>query len=395
MTKPRILRIFARYQQFGGEETVARKIHEDLMPWMNAEWFEGSTDELLGKGVIDRLAAPLKVIHHEAAARRFRELTRKAKYDALEIHNVLPALSPAIYAAAFDLGLPIVHFLHNYRLSCVNGSFLNHGQSCRRCIHGNFLPAFETKCWRESRAACGFMGIALSRVRRLRTFDRVSAWVALSSAQKNLHVQMGLPKSKLHVVPHYMVEQEPDSTTPPPHDGYVLFLGRLSPEKGILQLIKSWQEVPGHLGRLVIAGTGPLEREAIDLVRRLGLANVEFRGFVPPSQHRELWASAKFAVVPSIWDEPFGLVVLEAWANGRPLIVSNWGSLPETVAEAGLIVQVEREGELAAAMRTLLEDHGLTEELAARGRDKLRSQFNRELWLERIRAVYQSCGVSI
>src|SRR5271166_6481261 len=362
MIKPRILRIFARYQQFGGEETVARRIHEDLMPWMNADWFEGSTDELLGKRVIDRLAAPLKVIHHEAAA--------------------------------FDSGLPIIHFLHNYRLSCVNGFFLNHGQPCHRCIHGNFLPAFETKCWRESRVACGFMGIALSRVRRLGTFDRVSAWVALSSAQKNLHVQMGLPKSKLHVVPHYM-EQGLDSTSLPPGDGYVLFLGRLSPEKGILQLIKSWQEVPRQLGRLVIAGTGPLEKEAVDLVRRSGLTNVEFRGFVPPSEHRELWASAKFAVVPSIWDEPFPLVVLEAWANGRPLIVSNWGSLPETVADAGLIVQVEREGELAAAMQTLLETDALTEELAARGRDKLRSQFNRELWLERIRAVYQNCGVSI
>jgi glycosyltransferase involved in cell wall biosynthesis len=222
----------------------------------------------------------------------------------------------------------------------------------------------------------------------------VSAWVALSSAQKNLHVQMGLPKSKLHVVPHYM-EQGLDSTSPTPHDGYVLFLGRLSPEKGILQLIKSWQEVPRALGRLVIAGTGPLENEAVDLVRRFGSTNVEFRGFVPPSEHRELWAGAKFAVVPSIWDEPFPLVVLEAWANGRALIVSNWGSLPETVADAGLIVQVEREGELAAAMRTLLEDHRLTEELSARGRDKLRSQFNRELWLERIRAVYQSCGVRI
>jgi glycosyltransferase involved in cell wall biosynthesis len=394
MAKPRILRIFARYQQFGGEEKVARKIHEDLMPWMDADWFESSTDELLGNRVIDRLVAPLKVIHHEAAARRFRELNRKARYDALEIHNVLPALSPSIYAAAFDSGLPIIHFLHNYRLSCVNGFFLNHGQPCHRCIHGNFLPSFETKCWRESRIACGFMGIALSRVRRLGTFNRVTAWVALSSAQKDLYVQMGLPKSRLHVVPHYM-EQRHDSTSPLPRDGYVLFLGRLSPEKGILQLIRAWKRVPKNLARLVIAGIGPLEREAADLVRKLALNNVEFRGFVPSSDHRELWAGAKFAVIPSIWDEPFPLVVLEAWANERPLIVSNWGSLPETVGDAGLIVHVEGEGELAAAIRTLLEDHGLAEELAERGRSKLRSQFNRELWLERIRAVYQSCRVTI
>jgi glycosyltransferase involved in cell wall biosynthesis len=394
MANPRILRIFARYQQFGGEEKVARKIHEDLMPWMEADWFESSTDELLGNGVAGRLAAPLKVIHHEAVAQRFRKLNRKVRYDALEIHNVLPALSPSVYAAAFDSGLPIIHFLHNYRLSCVNGFFLNHGQSCHRCIQGNFLPAFETKCWRESRIACGFMGIALSRVRRLGTFNRVTAWVALSSAQKDLHVQMGLPKSRLHVVPHYM-EQGCDATSPVPRDGYVLFLGRLSPEKGILQLIRAWQEVPQNLARLVIAGIGPLEREAADLARELALNNVEFRGFVPASEHRELWARAKFAVVPSIWDEPFPLVVLEAWANGRPLIVSNWGSLPETVGDAGLIAQVEREGELAGAMRTLLEDNGLAEELAARGTAKLRSQFNRELWLERIRAVYQSCSVTI
>jgi glycosyltransferase involved in cell wall biosynthesis len=394
MAKPRILRIFARYQQFGGEEKVARKIHEDLMPWMDADWFESSTDELLGNGVASRLAAPLKVIHHETAARRFRELNRKARYDALEIHNVLPALSPSVYAAAFDSGLPIIHFLHNYRLSCVNGFFLNHGQPCHRCIHGNFLPAFETKCWRESRIACGFMGIALSRVRRLGTFNRVTAWVALSSAQKDLHVQMGLPKSSLHVVPHYM-EQRYDASSPVPRDGYVLFLGRLSPEKGILQLIRAWQELRQNLARLVIAGIGPLEREAADLVRKLALNNVEFRGFVPPSEHRELWAGAKFVVVPSIWDEPFPLVVLEAWANGRPLIVSNWGSLPETVGDAGLIAQVEKEGELAGAMRTLLEENGLAEELAARGTAKLRSQFNRELWLERIRAVYQSCRVTI
>ena len=87
-TKQRILRIFARYKQFGGEETVAIKIQEDLRPWLDADWFEGSTDELLGNRLIDRLAAALKVIHHKAAAHRFRELPRKARYDALEIHNV-------------------------------------------------------------------------------------------------------------------------------------------------------------------------------------------------------------------------------------------------------------------------------------------------------------------
>jgi hypothetical protein len=76
MAKPRILRIFARYQQFGGEEKVALKIHGYLMSWMDADWFESSTDYLIGIRVIDRLLGPLKVILHESASRLFRVLYR-------------------------------------------------------------------------------------------------------------------------------------------------------------------------------------------------------------------------------------------------------------------------------------------------------------------------------
>jgi glycosyltransferase involved in cell wall biosynthesis len=389
---PRILRIFSRYQNYGGEEDVVWRVHAELAELMEADWFESSTAEFLGKSFRSRLAAPFTAIHNSAIYKRLREAQRKRDYVAWEIHNVFPALSPSVYAAAFELDIPIVHFLHNYRLSCVNGQFLNHGTPCTRCIDGNFWPAVRTVCWRNDRIACAVMGFTLTRVRRLQVFEKVAAWIVLSDAQKQLHLRMGLPERTLHIVPHFLsVEREKPSEIP--EDGYALFLGRLSPEKGVKQLLNAWKKIRSPHARLVIAGKGFGEKEIRSLVR--DLPTVDFRGFVDRPRHEDLWAKAKFLIVPSIWHEPFGLVALEAMAHGRPLVVSNLGALPEIAGEAGLVVDPTRTDELAAACDTLFANHALAQRMGYSGFARLKQHYNRELWVERIKQVYASCGVNL
>jgi glycosyltransferase involved in cell wall biosynthesis len=392
MPLPRILRIFSRYQHYGGEEGVARRVHAELAEVMDADWFESSTAEFLGKTFGSRLVAPFAAIHNSSVSERLREAQRKRGYVAWEIHNVFPALSPSVYTAAFEVGVPIVHFLHNYRLSCVNGQFLNHGTECTRCINGNFWPAVRTVCWRDSRIACAAMGIALTRIRQLKVFEKVAAWIVLSDTQKQLHLRMGLPEKTLHIVPHFLsVQWEKPSEIP--EEGYVLFLGRLSPEKGVKQLLAAWKRVRAPHARLVIAGTGPEEEQMRSLAR--DLPGVDFRGFVDRSQHDDLWAKAKFLIIPSIWHEPFPLVALEALAHGRPLVVSNLGALPEIVGEAGLVADPTRTDELAAACDILLADHRLARKMGHLGFVRIKTHYHRELWLERIRQVYASAKVRL
>jgi hypothetical protein len=129
MPPPRVLRIFNRYERYG-EEDVARRVHAELAEVMEADWFESSTTEFLGKSFGSRLVAPFAAIHNWSICERLRAAQRERDYVAWEIHNIFPALSPSVYTAAFELGVPIVHFLHNYRLGCVNGQFLNHGTEC-------------------------------------------------------------------------------------------------------------------------------------------------------------------------------------------------------------------------------------------------------------------------
>jgi glycosyltransferase involved in cell wall biosynthesis len=394
MPNPRILRIFSRYEQYGGEEAVARRIHQELAEVMDADWFESSTETLLGDSIATKLVAPWKVIHNAEAAKSLRKLQEKNRYSAWEIHNVFPALSPSVYQTAFDRGVPVINFLHNYRLSCVNGSFLNHGEPCQRCIKGNFLPAVQTVCWRDSRVACGFMGLALTRVRRLKVFEKVSAWIALSEVQKGLHLKIGLPARTLHVVPHFQ-EFRPAEATPLQQNGYALFLGRLAPEKGVANLLEGWKQVKTPGARLVIAGTGPEEERLKQIVVDNKLDSVELRGFVNPAQHRELWANAKFLIVPSIWHEPFALVVLEALAHGRPLVVSNFGSMPEATFGCSFVVNPFKPEEIAVACDRLFRDTELAQEMGNRGIARLQKVYNREVWLDKIRGVYASCGVQL
>jgi glycosyltransferase involved in cell wall biosynthesis len=213
--------------------------------------------------------------------------------------------------------------------------------------------------------------------------------VALSEAQKQLHARMGILESKIHVVPHYL---EPATAQPevPPPDGYVLFIGRLSPEKGVAQLLQAWRLVRSGGARLVIAGTGP--EEGALRVQAKHLPSVEFRGFVPSERHAELWAGAKLLVAPSIWDEPFGLVVLEAWAHGRPVLTSDRGAFPEIVGQAGLTCPPDDPQALAAQLDRLLSSNRLARDLAEAGRGRLVYRFSKRRWLEGMQRVYEVTG---
>jgi glycosyltransferase involved in cell wall biosynthesis len=361
---------------------------------MDAEWFESSTDAMFGDSLAQRVRAPFRAVHNERIAKQLRRLQADRKFDAWEIHNIFPSLSPSVYATGIRLGVPLIQYLHNYRMSCVNGMFLNHGKPCFRCIDGNFFPAIQTVCWRNSRIACGCTGLALSRIRRLDIFQYIKGWIAISEAQKTLHVRMGIPAERIHVVPHFLETTE-NGVLPIRGDGYALFLGRLSAEKGVAQLLEAWGRVSHPRARLVIAGKGPEEEKLRTFARDKGLSNVEFRGFVSAEAKTDLWAGARFLVAPSIWEEPFGLVVLEAWAHGRPVIASNRGSFPEMIDAGGLLCSPDSTAELAMAIQKMFESIDLSTDMAAAGQKQLRSNFCREIWFDRIRSVYRHCGLNV
>jgi len=390
MRRLRILQIFSRYIHFGGEEGSVFRIGDALQQNHDAEYFIGSTNELLGGDVMDKISAPFRALYNLPVAQRLRRYQEVGNFDLWQVHNVLPGLSPSVYQTAFELKIPLVHYLHNYRMACTNGFFLNHGQPCERCLHGNFWPAFQTACWRDSRLISGMMGLILRHVRSIGTFQNTAAWVALSHSHKAKHVQMGIPEKRIHVIPHFY---EPEVAAPPASpNGDVLFLGRLSPEKGVHILLQAWKLLHSGDRKLIIAGTGPEEPKLQALATALALKNVEFTGFIKPEDQKRYWSQSAFFVAPSIWDEPFGMVILEAWANARAVVGFKKGSFPELIADGidgALALQVTPQA-LADKMQHLIDHPELTVRWGQAGFTKLGSLSTKASWLSRIESVYQS-----
>lgn len=387
----KILQLFSRYLQFGGEEGSVFRIGEALEERYIVDYFIASSEELMKKS---KLALPLLVYRNFPQLERLKRYQSIGRFDVWQIHNVFPAISPGAYTLAEQLGVPIIHYLHNYRMGCVNGFWFTNGQNCEKCSGGNFIHGALGACWRDSFAQSTAMALLLTDVRRRNLSHQVRRWVAISQAQKEAHVRIGIPEDRIDVVPHFIERDEELPTPPFPKDGYGLFIGRLSPEKGVDRLLKAWSHLNKNR-KLVIAGDGP-ELEALRLLAtKLGLTNVTFAGFVERAAQRELWAGAAFSIVPSVWQEPFGLVVLEAWAQGRPVVAHRIGALPEIITHGvnGFLADPADAQDLTTTLETAFKSGTSLSDLGQNGLELLRSYYSKSRWLDDIDKVYRNAGL--
>ena len=394
MLQTKIMQIFSRYEYYGGEEGSVYRIGDAMREQYDIEYFLASTEELLHSPLHEKITIPLRIFHNPDVARRLHRMQAIGKFNVWQIHNVLPAMSPVVYTTAFKMGIPMVHFLHNYRFGCTNGFFLQRGVSCQRCMHGNFWPAFTGKSWRDSRIYSGAMGAVLYHIRHMDLFNKVAQWVALSHSQKAVLVEMGVPAEKTSVIHHFYEKNQPPP--PPVSNGHAMYIGRLSEEKGVAQLLEAWRILNRSDKRLVIVGEGPESANLRALAAKLGLTNVTFTGFLKPDRHREVWAGAAFSVVPSIWMEPFGMVVLETWANERAIIAHKIGALPELIThgETGLLTEPFQPQLLAETMNHAFNSPEECKAMAANGRSLLKTKFTKSRWLEQIAVIYWKMGFS-
>jgi len=386
-----ILQIFSRYLQYGGEEGSVYRIGDELQTLHNVEYFIASSEEMMEAS---RVLLPVLVYYNFPVLKRLENYQRIGRFDLWQIHNVFPAVSPGAYTLARKLGVPIIHYLHNYRMGCVNGFWFTQGGDCQKCSSGNFVPGVLGKCWRDSWIQSAIMGLLLADVRRQGLFDQVRRWVAISHAQKAAHVRMGLPAERIDVVHHFLECDEAVPVPAFPADGYALFLGRLSPEKGVARLLDAWSRLGGHR-RLVIAGDGPEMAALQKQAATLGLDNVTFTGFVERKDHRDLWAGAAFSVVPSRWQEPFGMVVLEAWAQGRTVVAHRIGALPELITHGtnGFLADPGDVLDLATVLESCFQAGAALRDMGRNGLEYLLTHHNKSIWKHEIEQVYHNAGL--
>lgn len=234
------------------------------------------------------------------------------KPDLLHSNN-LSGLTTAVWKAAFDRGVPIVHTLHDYYLTCPRCSRFSNGRACKH-------TCFSCK---------------LLTINRRNATKQLSAVVGVSQRILDIHTELGLFANiqARKVIRHASALQPVAPSIAPPSNTLRLgFIGRLTEEKGIYNLVKAVAMLPPSSVRLVIAGhaSDEMKRELRELAPR---ATLEFLGFVAPEKFYE---QIDVVVIPPIWEEPGPIVVADAGTAGKPFLGTRFGGIPEAVARGAM-----------------------------------------------------------
>lgn len=322
----RILITHNIYQHSGGEDSVVEAEatllrqagHQVSFYWRNNDEIKTMSQVALAAGTL----------WSRRTARDVDALISRVRPDVIHSHNTFPLISPTLYWAAGEAGVPVVQTLHNFRLMCLNALFLREEKVCEDCMGRAPWKGVVRSCFRSSRPASAALAGMLAFHRGLGTYrNKVARYIALNEFCRNKFIVGGLPADRVVVKPNFV---DFNYLEPAPRAG-LLFVGRLSMEKGIAILAEAIQMLPDANFRVV--GDGP-KAELLD-----GIAGVMRLGRQPGDAVRGEMSRALALVVPSICYENFPRTIVEAFASGLPVIASHIGSLANIVrdGETGLL----------------------------------------------------------
>jgi len=337
--------------------------------------FRDSTDFL------NKSKAALSFIHSSSATKNLEKLITREKPAIAHLHNIYHQLTPSIIPILKKHGVKVVVTLHDYKLVCPSYLAIRHAAICNDC-HGEFFwKPFTTNC--QGSLIQGMLLTAEALWHKWKgSYDGVDLFLSPSNFMAALTTKR-INSDKIRVL-HNGINV--DEYQPKFDDnGYVIYFGRISSEKGIETLLKA-NSLSGKQLPLKIIGTGPL---LIELEKKY--PEVEFLGYCSGQQLRALVANAAFVVVPSEWYENCSMVILESMALGKPIIASRTGGIPEQIEDGktGFLFEMRNVAELAKKMDILGTDKELRASMGQEARHKLEKEYSLADHCQQLVSIYQ------
>ncbi|MCD6516466.1 MAG: glycosyltransferase family 4 protein [Candidatus Aminicenantes bacterium] len=316
------------------------------------------------------------------------KLIRRFAPDVVHIHNVFPLISPSVYFAVKRCRIPMVQTLHNYRLGCPNGLFLDpKGAVCEKCLSGNVFHAVLKKCLRGNFWQSLAVALSLGLHRMLGTFRKVDMFISPSRFLKVKMMEAGIPEEKIRVKPHFMDTNNMSRSLT--YEPYAVFMGRLSREKGVMTLLQAFKGRKG-LG-LKIIGEGPLLDDARRFIDKNRLSHVECLGYISSEKRFNVVKRAAFMLFPSLYYENFPYVLMESLSLGVPVIASSIGGVPELIEDKqnGLLYSPGSVKEMNNQIDMLLRDASLLAGMRKQAGEKADIVFNEKKGYRQLLDVYR------
>lgn len=381
----RILQIHNYYQQKGGEDAVVAN-EKALLEEAGHEVLQHLCHNDDIQSISAKVRAALGSAYSVSQRQRLLRLLKEVRPDIVHVHNFFPLFTPSIFDACREAGTASVMTLHNYRLVCPGAFLMRDGRICEDCLLGSAYRAVRHRCYRNSLVATFTAARLVEYHRRKRTWgEKVGAFIALTHFAKRKYIEGGLPAERIHVKPNFIRPPVDFGNRAEGERRGVLYVGRLSREKGLITLLEAWKGVDFPLR---IAGDGPLR----DMVVGSAPAQLEYLGSLAQEQVSREMGRAAALVMPSEWYEGFPMVLVEAMAHGLPVIGSNIGAMAEVIQDGvtGLHFEVGDVQSLRDAVSRLLNDESVLRKMSEASVREYRMKYSPEVNLDQLMGIYES-----
>ncbi|MBV9340930.1 MAG: glycosyltransferase family 4 protein [Acidobacteria bacterium] len=374
----KLLLVHNRYRLPGGEDEVYSRERE-LLQQHGHQIIEYNRDnrEIEEYGAGRKATLAMRTVWARDSYREITAIIKKQSPEIAHFHNTFPLISPAAYYACSAANIPVVQTLHNPRLLCPAATLYRDGNLCEECSQKLFpWPAIRNGCYQQSRTRTSAVSAMLAIHRLMETWSRrIAAYIVTTEFYRQKFLAAGLQPEKLLLKPHF-VDKDPGPTD---HMGdYALFIGRLAPEKGIPTLLRAWKTLTGI--PLYIRGEGPL-LEQVMVAASQHTGQIRLKARLSRAEMFELIKHARFLVWPSEGHyESFGLVAIEAFACGVPVIASRIGVMQEIVEDGrtGLHFNPGDADDLAAKVQTAWEHPGTMRQMGSNARIEYERKYSAE-----------------
>jgi len=346
--------------------------------------YERTNSEFNKLGLFDKINITLNFTWSKNSYYEVQKVLKEFKPDVFHVHNYKWLFSPSVFAAAKDLNIPTVHTLHNYWMAAPCASLMKYGKVCELCLEKN-NPKYILKyrCRKEGSIVSSLINYRYfqSIKKRNKLSDFIDTYISLTGFSKNKYIKAGIPESQIIVKPNFLID--PFNEFSVSNHGYALFVGRLSYEKGLEFLIKSWGKIDFPLK---IVGDGP-QRKKVPTDNK----NIEFLGWKNQKEVYELLAKSSFFVFPSLSYEGFPISLLEAMAMGKPIIASDLGARNEMIQheKTGLLYDVNSQKDFLEKTNWIITREEEAEQMGRNARRRYLDKYNPEANYKQLIHIYE------
>ena len=364
----KILQIHNKYVYKGGEDSVVEEEANLLRKNGNSvfQLFKNNKDI---SSIKDKLLTLYNLSYSKYSIEYLKEeLLKIEKPDIVHVHNTYPLWTYSIFEFLNEQKIPVVMTLHNYRLVWDSLSFFDNDYMNYGCFNNSKFQTF-------------FISKIINKNKKNILFKNIDKFITLTEFTKKKFIDAKVPIDKLLIKPNFLPNKEGNfqSIT---NKQNAIFASRVSKEKGILTLLKSWKDIEIKIN---IYGDGPL----LNKIKK-NSKNIQFHGNCSRDLISDEIHKSKFLIFPSEWFECMPMTILESFRAGTLVLASNIGSIPNIIKDGynGILFNPNDPSDIKEKVNWVLNNPQKCDEISINAMNDFNNKYSEEVNYKMLMKIY-------